>query len=494
MHNITLGSLVYGFATLICHHLAAQDFASDFQTREALDRAITFFHDNCSKHGGYVWRVSLDFTLSEGEAETGPDTIWVQPPATPAVGMAFLRAYRVTGERRYLDYAVETAEALLPGQLQSGGWYYSVHFDPETRREWGYRDNVAFRARHDRRNSTNITTLDDDTTPAALRLIAQVDGELNLEHEAMHEAALFAMEALLQAQHPNGGWSQNWSIYPEGTTEQTHPVIAASYPEEWSRVWLNDWTGEYYLNDNVAGRMIETWLVMYDVYHDPRHLEAAKRTGDFLLLAQMPDPQPAWAQQYNEAMHPVWDRKFEPPAISGFESQMALESLLLLARRTGDRRYLEPIPRAIEYLRSSQLPDGRLARFYELETNRPLYFTEEYELTYSADDVPDHYGFIVDSRLDEIESAYQQILARLEAEAADIAQAPELTPEESIEQFTRVAQAATAAIGALDDRGAWVDARGMRGFNKASPEGVYQSETFVSNIGILCDYLETITR
>ena len=47
------------------------------------------------------------------------------------------------------------------------------------------------------------------------------------------------------------------------------------------------------------------------------------------------------AQQYDREMHPVWDRKFEPPAITGLESQDALETLLLLARKTGDRKYLD---------------------------------------------------------------------------------------------------------------------------------------------------------
>jgi hypothetical protein len=54
---------------------------------------------------------------------------------------------------------------------------------------------------------------------------------------------------------------------------------------------------------------------------------------------------------------------------------------------------LEPVPRAIAYLKRSRLPDGRLARFYELRTNRPLYFTKDYKLTFSDADVPTHYAF-----------------------------------------------------------------------------------------------------
>ena len=119
---------------------------------------------------------------------------------------------------------------------------------------------------------------------------------------------------------------------------------------------------------------IETLFVAHDAYKYKRYLDAAIKAGDFLILAQMPDPQPAWAQQYNEKMHPVWDRKFEPPAISGGESQGVMDALLTLYERTGERRFLKPVPRALAYLKKSQLPDGRLARFYELKTNRPALF------------------------------------------------------------------------------------------------------------------------
>ena len=82
--------------------------------------------------------------------------------------------------------------------------------------------------------------------------------------------------------------------------------------------------------------MIRTMLAAWDVYGEKKYLASAKRCGDWLILAQMPDPQPAWAQQYDVNMHPVWDRKFEPPAITGSESQTVMNALLLLFRRTGE--------------------------------------------------------------------------------------------------------------------------------------------------------------
>ena len=83
--------------------------------------------------------------------------------------------------------------------------------------------------------------------------------------------------------------------------------------------------------------------------------------------------------------------------------------MLRLYRETGQRKYLEPIPRALEYFRRSRLPDGRLARFYELRTNRPLYFTKDYQLTYDDSDVPTHYSFKVSDGTEGIAQEYERL-------------------------------------------------------------------------------------
>ena len=48
-------------------------------------------------------------------------------------------------------------------------------------------------------------------------------------------------------------------------------------------------------------------LVAWEVYGEARYRESAERGGEFLIRAQLPDPQPAWAQQYDRRMHPVWE-------------------------------------------------------------------------------------------------------------------------------------------------------------------------------------------
>ena len=81
----------------------------------------------------------------------------------------------------------------------------------------------------------------------------------------------------------------------------------------------------------------------------------------------------------------------------------------LAGQDTDARKYLTCIPKALNYYRKSLLPDGRLARFYELGSNRPLYMNQQYKLTYENNDLPDHYAFIVSSKLERLTREYDEI-------------------------------------------------------------------------------------
>ena len=368
--------------------------SSGVQAAEALHKAVAFFREQVSIKGGYLWRYSDDLARREGEGQASATTAWVQPPGTPTVGEALLDVYQLTQDPYYLDAARETAHALAQGQLRSGGWDYRIEFDPDARRRYAYRLDPPGE------DQRNVSTLDDDTTQSALRYLMRYDQQQKQQDATAHQAVLYALDCLMKAQYPNGAWPQRYSEYPDPAI---YPVKKAGYPESWSREYPGDDYRDYYtFNDNAIGDMIDTMFLAAETYGDARYRASAEKAGQFLLLAQMPEPQPAWSQQYNSQMQPAWARKFEPPAVTGGESQGVMRTLMSLYRKTGDKKYLEPIPAAIAYLQKSQLPDGRLARFYELKTNKPLYFTMDYQLTYSSDDMPTHYAFIVGSSLDSI--------------------------------------------------------------------------------------------
>jgi len=401
----------------------------------AMERATAFFHGRVAVRGGYVWQCSPDLEQRAGERAASATEIWVQPPGTPAVGMAYLRAHAATGRQPFLDAARDAAAALLHGQLESGGWTDSIDFDP------GGRTADRYRGGRGRRKGRNYSTLDDDKTQSALRFLMQLDERLRFEDRAVHEAVTYALDALLAAQFANGGFPQGWR---EAVGDR--PVVPASYPDyDWrTEERVKDYWDLPTLNDGLAGTVARTLHMAHGIYGDERHRRALERLGEFLLLAQMPEPQPAWAQQYSFAMHPAWARKFEPPAIAGAESEDVIDTLLVLHEITGERRLLDAVGPALAWMRRSLLPDGQLARFYELRTNRPLYFVRDtYELTHDDDRLPTHYSFKKRPRLEELERRHA--LARAGTPATD-------RPDGR----KPLARDAARIVAALDGQGRWL--------------------------------------
>jgi hypothetical protein len=224
---------------------------------------------------------------------------------------------------------------------------------------------------------------------------------------------------------------------------------------------------------------VATLLEVHRRLGGTKYMDAARRAGDFLIAAQMPEPQPVWAQQYTFDMLPAWARKFEPPSVCSGESAGAVRTLVDIYLATGDERYLAPIPAAIAWFNRSKLPDGRWSRFYELKTNKPLYFTREYELTYEDNDLPTHYGFQGDFSVPGAIRYYEKVKsAGREKWLAAVAPRPP-TAEQAKREAAEMEGRVRAVIGALDGRGRWL-----------SRQGRIESGLFVQNVGTLCDFLE----
>jgi hypothetical protein len=293
------------------------------------------------------------------------------------------------------------------------------------------------------------------------------------------------LQSLLSAQYPNGAWPQRFTHPPE---PGKFPVLPASYPTDWSRKYpATGYLDFYTFNDNAIADTVELMFLASEIYDDKKFADAAKKAGDFILLAQMPEPQPGWAQQYNAEMHPAWARKFEPPGITGAESQAVMETLLQIYQLTGDKKYLEPLPRALAYFRRSLLDNGQLARFYEMKSNRPIYFTKDYYFTYSDTDLPTHYGFKATSRLDVIEAEYQRLAG---LKPTDFQPIEILKPFERPEMTDKLTAAAAKIVAAQDQRGAWVEPAHYRNRTKiATGTPSINSRTFAANIVTLAKYL-----
>lgn len=475
MKNESHARLLAATTVLLCCVASLRADAEEPHARTVIKQKIrlasNFYRTQLASHGGYVYHYSLDQKQRWGEGLASETQIWVQPPGTPTVGMAYLRAYGATGTAQYLEAAMKAAEAITYGQLQSGGWTNSIDFDPAGK-------TALYRIGKGR--GKNNSSLDDGQTQSAIRFLVLTDEALGFRNKKIHEAAEVALQALLAAQFPNGGFPQVWTG-PVGN----QPVKKANYPDyDWrTEGRIKKYWEMYTLNDNVCGYVADALIDAYIVYGDEEYKTSLRRLGNFLLVAQMPDPQPAWAQQYNYEMQPIWARKFEPPGVSGDESQEVIETLITIYTITGDRKYLEPIPRALAYLKRSLLPDGQLARYYELETNKPLYMVrrgDHYALTYDDSKLPKHYGWKTESRLRELEAKFAE-LKRFPVAP------PKSPPREPSEELIR------HVVTSLDAEGRWVSTYagerlvGQPKFKRG--ERYISSEVFSRNLTALSDYL-----
>lgn len=463
---------------------------------KTMQKATRYFRKEVSTNGGYLFNYKTDFTMREGEEIATPTTIWLEPPGTPGVGLVYFDAYNATGDTLYLNCAIAAARALAWGQISSGGWGELIDFDPVESKKYHYRRDVeAGDTANNRRR--NYSTLDDNKTQSALELLMKIDKTLEFKDAEIHRAAIYGLDALIKVQYPNGAWPQGFNKPPDPTK---FPVKKAQYPATWSHEYTGIKYDKYYtFNDNSMSDDIRILIDAYRTYGDDRYLNSAIRCGDFMILAQMPEPQPAWAQQYNTDMEPAWARKFEPPAITGYESFSVMRSLLDLYVDTGEPRFLEPVPKAIRWAESSLLPGNRLARFYELKTNKPLYFNaprrysnlpkpafpdlKDYTLIYEDTDLPNHYSFQRPGEsIERIKSYYNRILEKgRDTILADRKRIPIVNPDKIRE-----------IVNSLDDQGRWVEKGRLKTRDPENPyivTDIISTRTFNRNMSLLTDYI-----
>jgi hypothetical protein len=431
-------------------------------------------------HGGYVWRVSEDGRSRFGENPATPTQIWVQPPGTPAVGSAFVRMYEATNDALHLEAAREAALALVHGQLESGGWDYLVEFDPALRSRWAYRADrtVAVGVREARRN---VSIYDDDNTQSVIRFLVRfcvaAASRPDPRDTEIAEARDYALRKLVEAQYPNGAWPQRWAETPHDP--ERFPVVQASLPEDYPRTYpQTPYYGHYTLNDATHRDCVSTLLEAHRLTGVADYREAARRGADFLLLAQLPAPQPAWAQQYDAAMQPAWARAFEPPAVCTSESGGVLALLLEMYSEFGDTRYLDAAKAALPWFERVRLGPDRWARLYEIGTDRPIYGDRDGRIHYSLETISEErrtgYSW---------EGSYNlpTVLRR-------VADAPSSLSTERARRNAPSDRAAASVLASQDADGFW---KGPARAGASSSETTWISSLqFVRNVETLCAWLE----
>lgn len=454
---------------------AADALPAPADVTAAMRKAAIFYQEKLSVHGGYATEWKADFSMGMTEHKKSPTVISIQPHGTTTMGLALVKAYRATGEVVFLKAARAAAGALIECQLSSGGWDSDFDFAPDLVKKYHLRSDVL-KGDAETGKRRNRSTLDDNKTQSALLFLLELAHLPESRDDAELHAALKAgLDALLAAQYPNGAWPQQFS----GPADVSLPVKKAAYPQEWPREFPGvKYDAFYTLNDGNMEEIVKLLLRAHELTGKARFLASAEKAGGFFLLAQMPEPQPVWAQQYNFEMEPVWARKFEPPAVGCGEGVGVMRTLVDLWAVTGKEAYLQPLPAALKWFQANALPDGQYARFYELRTGRPLYFVKDtYELTYDDGNLPTHYGFKI-----ELAKSLANVRSLMEKPREELLKGR--AGPDSEKAWTSKAKGAAGkaarAVASLRPEGYWQSKEG----------GEIQARDFVEHFNAMTLYLE----
>ncbi len=238
-------------------------------------------------------------------------------------------------------------------------------------------------------------SLDNDATTLPMEFLARV---IDATDEKKYiDSFIMGLDYLLAAQYSNGGWPQYW------------PLRGDRY---YSRITFND------------GAMIRVMHLLSDVAagHKPFGFVDEKRRNlttkavqagiDCILKTQIRQngELTVWCAQHDEhTFEPAWARAYEPPSLSGSESVGVLR--YLMTRRNPSPKIIKSVEAGVAWLRKVaidgmrldkiQNPDGRIeqtlisdenapllwARFYELDTNRPLYLDRDSQFRYNFSEI-----------------------------------------------------------------------------------------------------------
>lgn len=225
-------------------------------------------------------------------------------------------------------------------------------------------------------------TIDNQATTLEMGFLARVIQAGEAPNQPGYVAAFDrGFDYLLAAQYPNGGWPQ---FFPLRHGYYTHITFN---DDAMVRVLT--------LLRDVAGGKAPYGFV--DAGRKAKASESVARGTDIILKTQIRQDGKltVWCAQHDEvSLAPAWARKFEPPSLSGYESVGVTRFLMGIPNPSPE--VIASIEGSVAWFKATVIPDiaverftnaegladrrvipapgARLwARFYELDTNRPIF-------------------------------------------------------------------------------------------------------------------------
>ncbi len=286
------------------------------------------------------------------------------------------------------DEAVRIADNVLLYQRNTGGWRQNI----DMARVLSEKDKAQLRKDKNKEDST----LDNGATHTQMRYLARVYGATKLER--FSRAFLKAVDYLLEAQYPNGGWPQrypNLSGYARYITFNDEAMVGAM-------TVLRD----------IAERKPPYTLV--DEQRRKKAEKAVQKGIECILKCQIivDGKRTAWCQQHDEKnFKPRPARAFEPVAICGGESIGVVKFLMSIDHPAP--QIIEAVQAAVAWfdrvkltgIRQVQRPDKSKkrgydnviikdptatpiwARFYQIGTNRPIFGDYDGKVYYAMSEI-----------------------------------------------------------------------------------------------------------
>lgn len=470
-----------------------------------LRAAATYFDGTVRRAGGYAWH-SLDANPDERWGDLrmpGNGVGMAQSPGTADVAIAMADAFDADPTyTAFKTYAQNAALALRAGQLVSGGWQVYV----DTTGTWiGANHNWRF-VTNPQANKKNFSAFDDRITPVALTAMMRVDALNTAQDASIAEVVSYAWPRIRDAQYPGlGGFPQGF-VGPVAARGS----VAASFP-------ANDATGcglatcqavvnpgniRYWddptINDNIPTSIVQMTDLARTLYGATAFGVTFETVLDqyqsFLLRAQLPAPQPLWAQQYDLTMKPRWARNWEMPAAAA-ESQDVMWALLALYQRkpAGAPSNRAAVDSALDYYEAKFGAAPLLDRYLELGraptaargfcTRSPAYSsaTQHYPVItagYGVQTCPggyNNYGWKVPSELAALRAEYDRL-------------ATQTTPRRRT--CTAVRDAARVAVDTTFEGNRWRTLYTAVGPRSGSPAGEWlDTAVFVTNMRNLAEFI-----
>ena len=232
-----------------------------------------------------------------------------------------------------------------------------------------------------------------------------------------HNALDKAVGMIFESQYPVGGWPQRWPLMHD------HPDADGT----------PDYSACITFNDDVTPNNIEILMRVAYVLGDARAMEPLIRAMNCMRTLQQGTPAAGWADQYYLDLTPAKARDFEPAAVSTVRTRDCIRLLMAFYRLTGDRKFLDGIPAALDFLRAAALDDaaaaglgrkpgkGRLLcpRFVKPGTLTPLYMHRKglhvdngaYYIDQDPHNVIGHYAALVVIDADDLQRQYDALCA-----------------------------------------------------------------------------------